>query len=80
MSNTESAFNWKGQPSIFTTNARQRPFSAAQEANRIATSFRTKRAPVTLAGGSIYNEPKLVGVTAKQHDVLRSGGDLGKRK
>jgi hypothetical protein len=55
-----NAFNWKGQPSIFTTGVKQHNFGEAQIRKHLATSLREKRAPTSLAGGSPYEAPDLI--------------------
>lgn len=64
-----NAFHWRGSPSIFTTNAKQQPFGMGREQSRIRSSMRTKAMPVALPGSSKFVPP----------DVLRTGGELGKK-
>lgn len=60
-----NAFNWKGQPSIFTTNGPPRAFGMGREQNRLRTSLRQKHMPVNLPGSSIYAAPKLLATKHK---------------
>lgn len=76
-----NAFDWKGKPSIFTTNAKQQNFGEAMTRKHLATSMRRKPMKLHLSDKEGYSEPDLLlkRNPRKSADVLKSGGDLGRR-
>lgn len=64
-----NAFHWQGKPSIFTTASKQQPLGMGREQSRMRVSLRKKPMPVALPGSSKFVPP----------DVLRTGGELGKK-
>jgi hypothetical protein len=57
----KNAFDWKGQPSIFTTKAKGN-LAFGEDATRrnLALSTRSKRAPAMFEGSSKYLGPDLM--------------------
>ena len=76
-----SLFDWKGQPSIFTTCKDRANFIGINHARALKAATREKLSPIELPGSS----PNLPIATMrspyrpKMKDVLRSGGEVGKK-
>jgi hypothetical protein len=74
-----SPFDWRGQPSIFTTAKDRANYTGLNHEKALRASVNGKLSPISLPGGSKNLPPHVMRTPyrEKPRDVLRSGGELG---